>query len=410
MSLCRYLPTPSDRMGILWSLLCIEGSVVLEYGPAGTTHYSVSLFGNLGVDQQNRLFTTHMSEDDVVMGDVSRLERALVEIDQAYAPRVIFVVASSVSAVIGTDLRGVCAYMQEKVRAHLIAFEQGGFRGDYSVGLRETYRLIAQHAVTPANERVEGTYNLLGLSAGAYRARSDRNEICRLMREAFGMEMRACLCLDTDMETIEGCGAAELNLVLRGEALPAAEILEKNCHTPCVAGMPYGYAGTLDWLHRVGAALGREPNGALVRELEARHAEAAQMRMYGMMLKRDRPAATLYGEYEMVRGLAGLLEETGVAPVNKISAHSLHALPEHDPSVRHLPVEKERIELMRGLHRQLVLADEVSHTLLDADNTFVCVSLPLVNGAQVATHMPIAGPRGADFILEHIGAYLDTLS
>ena len=112
----------------------------------------------------------------------------------------------------------------------------------------------------------------------------------------------------------------------------------------------------------------------------------------------------------MVRGLAGLLEETGIAPVNKISAHSLHALPERDPSVLHLPVEKERIELMRGLHRQLVLADEVSHTLLDADNTFVCVSLPLVNGAQVATHMPIAGPRGADFILEHIGAYLDTLS
>ena len=30
MSLCRYFPTPSDRMGILWSLLCIEDSVVLE--------------------------------------------------------------------------------------------------------------------------------------------------------------------------------------------------------------------------------------------------------------------------------------------------------------------------------------------------------------------------------------------
>ena len=410
MSLCRYLPTPSDRMGVLWSLLCIEGSVVLEYGPAGTTHYSVSLFGSLGVDQQNRLFTTHMSEDDVVMGDVSRLERALVEIDQGYAPRVIFVVASSVSAVIGTDLRGVCAYMQEKVRARLIAFEQGGFRGDYSVGLRETYRLIAQHAVAPTDARIEGTYNLLGLSAGAYRARSDLNEIRRLMREAFGMEMRACLCLDTDMETIEDCGRAELNLVLRGEALPAAEILEKTCHTPCVAGAPYGYAGTLDWLRRVGAALGREPDGALVRELGERHAEAMQMRMYGMMLKRDRPAATIYGEYELVRGMAGLLEEAGIPAVNQLSAHSLHALPEHDPAVRHLPVEKERIELMRGLRRQLVLADEVSHTLLDADNTFVCVSLPLVNGAQVATHMPLAGPRGADFMLEHIGAYLDTLS
>lgn len=67
-----------------------------------------------------------------------------MEIDQAYAPRVIFVVASSVSAVIGTDLRGVCAYMQEKVRARLIAFEQGGFRGDYSVGLRRNLPALAQ--------------------------------------------------------------------------------------------------------------------------------------------------------------------------------------------------------------------------------------------------------------------------
>ena len=275
MSLCRYFPTPSDRMGILWSLLCIEDSVVLEYGPAGTTHYSISLFGGLGVDQQNRLFTTHMSEDDVVMGDVSRLERALVEVDQNYAPRVIFVVASSVSAVIGTDLRGVCAYMQEKVRARLIAFEQGGFRGDYSAGLCETYRLIAEQAVAPAQKRAENTYNLLGLSAGAYRARSDRNEIVRLMRAAFGMEMHACLCLDTDMRAVETCGAARLNLVLRGEALPAARILAETCHTPYVAGAPYGYAGTLAWLERVAAALGQPIAPELVRELKEKSLQAS---------------------------------------------------------------------------------------------------------------------------------------
>ena len=34
MSLSRYLPTPSDRMGILWNLLTVKESIVLEYGPA----------------------------------------------------------------------------------------------------------------------------------------------------------------------------------------------------------------------------------------------------------------------------------------------------------------------------------------------------------------------------------------
>ena len=43
MSLCRYLPTPSDRMAVMWTLLTVKDAVVLEYGPAGTTHYCVCL-------------------------------------------------------------------------------------------------------------------------------------------------------------------------------------------------------------------------------------------------------------------------------------------------------------------------------------------------------------------------------
>lgn len=52
MSLCRYLPVPSDRMGIIWSLLSVNNSIVLEYGPAGTTHFSMGFYGALGVDWQ----------------------------------------------------------------------------------------------------------------------------------------------------------------------------------------------------------------------------------------------------------------------------------------------------------------------------------------------------------------------
>ena len=101
MSLVRYFPTPSDRMGILWSLMTIQQSIIIEYGPAGTTHYGIGFYSTLGVDQENRLFTTHMSEDDVVMGDVTRLEEAILEVDSSFHPEVIFIVASSISAVIG---------------------------------------------------------------------------------------------------------------------------------------------------------------------------------------------------------------------------------------------------------------------------------------------------------------------
>lgn len=105
MSLCRYLPTPSDRMGILWTLLSIDDTVVIEFGPTGTTHFSMGFFGKIGVEQENRLFATHMREDDVIMGYTETLEDAIIEVDKWISPKAIFIVASSVSAIIGTDLK-----------------------------------------------------------------------------------------------------------------------------------------------------------------------------------------------------------------------------------------------------------------------------------------------------------------
>ncbi len=409
MSLTRFLPLPSDRMGILWSLLNIEGSVIVEYGPAGTTHYSMGLFGELGIEQENRLFTTHLREEDVVMGDTSRLEKALVEVDENFHPAVIFVVASSCSAVIGTDLRGVCTMAQPKVKARLVTFEQGGFRGDYAAGIKETYRLLADQMVRPDTEKRKDTFNIIGASVGAYRCKADALEIQRLMDEAFGMKLHAALCLETDLERIARMGGAELNLVLRQEALPAAKLLESKCGTPYVYGAPYGYQGTLDWLEAVGKRIGRQVDPRLAGKLKKRAMEVGQYRMYGRMLRRDRPQAFLYGEYEAVKGLGAFLSGMGIAPAKQISAHSLAPLEHAEEAIQYLPTEKERIGLLRSLRHTLVLADDTSRRLLEGDNTFIRIATPLIDTAQVAAHMPLMGDRGADMILETVEAYFNTL-
>ena len=409
MSLTRFLPTPSDRMGILWSLLPIDGCVVLEYGPAGTTHFSMSLFGELGEGQQDRLFTTHMSEDDVVMGDVSRLEKAIVEIDRSFAPKVIFVVASSVAAVIGTDIKGVCSYMQEQVSAKLIAFEQGGFRGDYSVGLTEAYKLLVKELPVDEPEPQPDTVNLIGFSMGSYRALSDRPELERLLDEAFGLKIGACLCGETGIEKIEQMGGAALNLVLREEGLPAAQMLKTRFGTPIVAGAPYGWKGTLDWLQKIADALGRTINPALQAEIAEKLADASQYKMSLMMLRKDRPAVTVIGEYRAVLGVSGFFESLGLPVENKISLHSVRSIPNPDPSVKVCASEKERLDLLRSLHHQLILADDPSLTVCPPDNVTLRFAMPVTRGAQVARHLPVMGLRGADFIAETVEEYLQTL-
>lgn len=404
MSLVRFLPTPSDRMGIIWSLLAVQGAIVLEYGPAGTTHYSMGLYGGLGLRFQNRLFTTHMSEDDVVMGDVTRLEEALVELDKNYAPKVIFVVASSVTAVIGTDIKGVCRYMQNEVKAKLVAFEQGGFRGDYSVGLAETYKLLVRNLPQKGVAQEAGVYNIIGASAWRYRMASDIWEVKSLLSEALGLSCNACLCCDTSVEELQAIGKAQVNIVLGNEGLAAAQYLEEKFGTPYVYAAPYGYSGTVRFLESVGEAIGEMPQPLVLMRLRMKEKGMSMLSMFAMMGGGKTKQAVVKGDYDLVQGVSAFLEQAGIRVVHKMCAHSLKAIAEPAADVESYAEEGEWLQLIRELRATLILADDVALTQADASNMKVLISAPFMNGV-VATHLPFMGEKGADFLLEQIQGY-----
>ena len=404
MSLVRFLPTPSDRMGIIWSLLVVQGAIVLEYGPAGTTHYSMGLYGGLGLRFQNRMFTTHMSEDDVVMGDVTRLEDAIVELDESYAPKVIFVVASSVTAVIGTDIKGVCRYMQNEVKAKLVAFEQGGFRGDYSIGLAETYKLLVRNLPKKDVAQEAGVYNIIGASAWRYRMASDIWEVKSLLDEALGLSCNACLCCDTSVEELEDMGLAQVNIVLGNEGLAAAKYLQEKFGTPYVYAVPYGYNGTLSFLAQVGEAVGREPDSMVLLRLQTKEKSLSRLSLFTMMGNNKPKKAVVKGDYDLVQGVSAFLEQGGITVLHKMCAHSLKAIAEPAADVEAYAEESDWLQVIRGLQDTLILADDVALLQADADNTKVLISAPFINSA-VATHLPFMGEKGADFLLEQMQAY-----
>ena len=404
MSLVRFLPTPSDRMGIIWSLLAVQGAIVLEYGPAGTTHYSMGLYGGLGLRFQNRMFTTHMSEDDVVMGDVTRLEDTIVELDKSYAPKVIFVVASSVTAVIGTDIKGVCRYMQNEVKAKLVAFEQGGFRGDYSIGLAETYKLLVRNLPKKDVAQEAGVYNIIGASAWRYRMASDIWEVKSLLDEALGLSCNACLCCDTSVEELEDMGLAQVNIVLGNEGLAAAKYLQEKFGTPYVYAVPYGYNGTLSFLAQVGEAVGREPDSMVLLRLQTKEKSLSRLSLFTMMGNNKPKKAVVKGDYDLVQGVSAFLEQGGITVLHKMCAHSLKAIAEPAAAVEAYAEESDWLQVIRGLHDTLILADDVALLQAEADNTKVLISAPFMNSA-VANHLPFMGEKGADFLLEHMQAY-----
>lgn len=408
MSLCRYLPTPSDRMSILWSLLSIEDAVVLEYGPTGTTYFSMILYGSLGIEQNGRMYSTHMSEDDVVMGDVSRLEAAIEEVDICSKAKVIFVVASSLSAVIGTDIKGVCLEVQDKVKAKLVAFDHGGLKGDYSVGIMETYKLLCKEISKKNVEKQEKTYNVIGLSMGQYHAKSDLWEVTQLMQEAFGYTLNTALCCETSVGEIENLGSAEINIVLRSEGIAGAKVLEKKNDIPYVLGSPYGYKGTLEWLEEVSKVINVEIAPKIKARLEKKAKKVVEKLTLSRYVRKEKPTATIIGDYDRVKGISDIMNEINFTIENAICDHSLAYTENKAPHIITINKEKDKMNLLKKCHKQLIFADEISNEIANETNTKILVAAPFFKG-PIASHFPIMGEKGMDALLEHIFDYLYAL-
>lgn len=385
-------------MAVIWSLLTVNGSIVLEYGPTGTTHYSMGMLNDIGVEPNGNLYSTHMSEDDVVMGDVARLERSIIELDEG-RPSVIFIVASTLSETIGADIKGVCAYMREKVNARLIPVCEGVFGGDFSEGLASVWAMLARELVPPTNEKRERTYNIVGASAGAYRVRSDVTEIDDLMAKAFGAKRICAIGFDGSVDDHKAAGEASVNIVLRGEAVRAAQTLRESTGTPYVYAAPYGYAGTSEWLKSIAEATGWQPNRAFIGTIMAKFGEAQMMRRYAAMYE-TKPVAAVIGEYDTVAGVAAFFGSIGFKAETLICSHSLKHIPVPLESIKHYETERQRLNELQKLHNTLVLGDDVSLAVCADDNYKVCLSFPNIYHHQLATHMPFMGVRGADFLLE----------
>ena len=106
----------------------------------------------------------------------------------------------------------------------------------------------------------------------------------------------------------------------------------------------------------------------------------------------------------MVQGVSVFLEQGGITVLHKMCAHSLKAIAEPAADVEAYAEESDWLQVIRGLHDTLILADDVALLQAEADNTKVLISAPFMNSA-VATHLPFMGEKGADFLLEQLQAY-----
>lgn len=309
MGVYKFKPPMSGRMGTLWTLAPIRGAALLEYGCMGHMLYGRVFLNQAGITDGCKLYSTHIDETDISMGDTSRLERALAEIVRKEQPGIVFLLPSAVPSVIGTDLTALCLELQLSYpQVKLLPFGCGGFDVDGHRGVEEALLLLVKTLAKEQERTLQPTFNLIGSCADLFRFHADAQEVLRLMEGAFGMKPICVMTSDTSVEELEQMGGAHINIVLRREGEKAAKYLQKKFGTPYYAGRPYGISGTAIWLEGVGKLLKREPLASFVKA----ERELAEKQLFPSLrvfehIKRSHPeeaALSLGGHADVVSGIA----------------------------------------------------------------------------------------------------------
>jgi len=407
MQLYKYLPPASDRMGALWALSSIREAAVLEYGPAGTTHYAIEGFMQLNAEMQARLFTTHMDETDIVMGDSTRLEDTIKEVDTVYAPSVLFLVASSISSIIGTDLDTICSALQPQTQAKLIPITGGGWRGDYTLGIREVLTALADKIVEERTEELPQACNIIGVNIDCYNFQSDLRELRYLLKEALGLTVHTVFTADTSVSEIKQAANAKFNLVLRGEGLECAELLHKRHGQPYVYGAPYGYKGTLAWLTQVSELVGKEIVADFAKYLRGQATKHSGSVRRALFHYKKLPSL-LAGSLMQVQGMNSFLSgELGLDIKHIIVNHNRPTrLPEMDSTLAEKlnfnPSEDEKLALLATVRPSVVWGDGVLLDMAKDAPVKIQVANPNLSSTLIYDGTPFMGPNGATYMVERL--------
>lgn len=265
MGLHKFKPGPSGRMGTLWTLASIRNAALLEFGCMGHMLYSRVFLNRAGVVNACKLYSTHIDETDIALGDTDRLSRTVADIAQRDNPPVLFVLPSAVPEIIGTDLPALCQELQpDYPNMRLLPLRYGGFDIDQHRGIQETLLYLVKMLPQNVPKTPLPTFNLIGSCADLFRFQADAAEITRIMGETFRLKPLCILTSDTSVKQIEQMGGAHINLVFRQEGVPAAEELKKQFGTPYLLGRPYGIRGTCEWIEQVAKITGIKPDSGFV--------------------------------------------------------------------------------------------------------------------------------------------------
>lgn len=227
-------------------------SVLFDLKTVTAMHDASGCTGNYtGYDEprwygsKSPIFCSGLREIDAVLGNDEKLIQKMIHAANDLNPDVMALVGSPVPMVIGSDLVGVAAELEERTGIPSLGFDTTG-TAYYDKGVAmATIALLKKF--TKASETVAGTVNIVGASPLDFATGENLEDIKTLVKDA-GFEITACLSMGYTMDDLKKAGSAQVNIAVSKAGFLIAEHMQKAYGIPYLCGLPVGTEATKDYI------------------------------------------------------------------------------------------------------------------------------------------------------------------
>lgn len=246
--LCVKLPPFSpDYSGVCSALFDLNCIAVLHDASGCSGNYT-------GYDEprwygsHTATFCSGLREIDAVLGDDEKLIQKTLEAAESLTPDLIALIGTPVPMVIGTDLTGIAADIEQRTGIPSLGFDTTGTKY-YSDGVSQACIALAERFTQPQKQKKPRGVNLLGLTRLDYDS-SSAAALKSLLAES-GFELITSFCDGLTLPDVKNAAQASVNLVVSQSGLSPARYFEQKHGIPYLVGVPLGRQMQAGWLDAV---------------------------------------------------------------------------------------------------------------------------------------------------------------
>lgn len=235
-----YLPPFSPDYSGVSSVLFDLKTVTAMHDASGCTGNYTGYDEPRWYGSQSAIYCSGLREIDAVLGDDEKLIKKMIAAAEDLNPDLLALVGSPVPMVVGSDLAGIAAELEQRTGIPSFGFDTTG-TAYYDKGAALAVTALLER-FAPVTESIPGTVNLVGATPMDF----GTEEVLKELQKAVitrGFSITACLSMGYTLDQLRQAGSAQVNLAVSRTGLMIARRMEKQYGIPYLCGLPIGERG-----------------------------------------------------------------------------------------------------------------------------------------------------------------------